>query len=429
MAGVARRACVARRAGAAGRLLLLLTAAGARLPAQTAAAPRATGPAVPKVRLLASTDGPFASFDEPACSRGGFAIFHAVGKDGRDSIFASSGGAALAIARAGDPVADGARSYTIEKLGTRPTVNDRFACAFTVQFKEGGRAVLVGDGARHEFQFVADSGEAYRSFGEDALIDAQRAILFRADLDPPGHPDTAGFDPAKITDPRALEDPDRNIPPPERLTFDGRKKAFHAGLFLLRIGTREVVADTQRSFLDVQEDFAFGDGGAIALIASRRPKHWTLLIDQGIRPIEVAETGAEWRAFHRPALNAVGRLAFVAEPIDGGAVVCRTLQGVGRPVVLVDAHAGFTAIGPNVSIDERGVVAFVGAEEDGSAGLYLVDTPGRARLVLPFGSAAGRATIAAIRLSNRAFGRPGQLAALVQLDPPGEAIVTVDLPR
>jgi hypothetical protein len=381
------------------------------------------------VRLLASTEGPFASFDEPACCRAGFAVFHAVGKDGRDSIFASSGGGPLAIARAGERVADGPRNYTIEKLGTRPTVNDRFVCAFTVQFKEGGRAVLVGDGARRDFRFVADSGEAYRSFGEDALIDAQRGVLFRAELDPPGHPDAAGFDPAKVADPRALEDPDKNIPPPERITFDGRRKAFHVGLFLLRIGTREVVADTQSAFVDVQEDFAFGDSGAVALIASRRPKHWTLLIDQGIRPIEVAETGAEWSAFHRPALNALGRLAFVAETIDGGAVVCRALAGIGRPVVLADSRTGFTAIGPNVSIDESGAVAFVGTEEDGSGGVYLVDAPGQARLVLPIGSAAGRSTIRAIRLSNRAFARAGQLVALVQLEPAGEAIVSVDLPR
>lgn len=431
--GVARRIRVARRAGAAGRALLRLipfvAAAAARLPAQAAPPVRAIGPAAPHVRVLASTDGPFTSFDEPACSRAGFAIFHCVGKDGRDAIFASSGGAALAIARAGDRVPDGPRAYTIERLGARPTVNDRFVCAFTVGLKEGGRAVLVGEGSRKEFQFVADSGEAYRTFGEDAQVDAQRAVLFRADLDPPGHPDTASFDPAKVADPRALQDPDANIPPPERLTFDGKRKAFHAGLFLLRIGARDVVADTHSSFLDIQDDFAFGDGGAIALIASRRPKHWTLLVDQGIRPVEVAETGTEWRAFHRPALNASGRLAFVAETIDGGAVVCRTPAGSGRPLVLADARAGFAAIGPNVAIDERGTVAFVGAADDGSAGLYLVDAPGQARLVLPLGSAAGRAAITALRLSNRAFGRPGQLVALAQLDPPGEAILSVEVPR
>lgn len=427
--GVARRTRVARRAGAAGRVLLLLTATVARLPAQTAPPVRASGPAAPRVRVLASTDGPFASFDEPACSRTGFAIFHCTGKDGRDSIFASSGGAALAIARAGDRIPDGPRAWTIERLGTRPTVNDRFVCAFTVGFKEGGRAVLVGEGSRKQFQFVADSGEAYRTFGEDAQVDSQRAVLFRADLDPPGHPDTVSYDPAKVADPRVMEDPDRNIPPPERLTVDGKKKAFHAGLFLLRIGARDVVADTHSNFLDIQEDFAFGDGGAIALIASRRPKHWTLLVDQGIRPIEVAETGTEWRAFHRPALNAFGRLAFVAETIDGGAVVCRTLSASGRPVVLADARTGFAAIGPNVSIDERGVVAFVGAAEDGSSGLWLVDAPGQASLVLPIGSPAGRSTIVALRLSNRAFGRPGQLVALAQLDPPGEAIVAVEVPR
>jgi hypothetical protein len=416
--------------GVAGRALVLLTLLAARAPAQSAAPARPLDAATPRVRVLATTEGPFRSFDEPSCARAGFAVFHAVGKDGRDSIFASSGGAAMLVARAGGQVADGAQRWTIAKLGTRPTVNDRFLCAFTVEFTAGGRAVLVGQGVSQNFEFAADSGEAFRSFGDDAMIDARRAVLFRALIDPPGHPDTAGFDRAKVTDPRMLTDPDRNIAPPERLTVTGKRRAFHEGLFLERIGARDVVLDTHSDCLDLQDDFASTDGGAIALIASQRPSHWSLLLfDEKRRPIEVAETGVEWRAFHRPALNLLGKLAFVAETIDGGAVVCRAVAGVPRPAILADARTGFVAIGPNVSIDDRGAVAFVGAREDDSGGLYLVDQPGQARLVLPIGTPAGRATISAIRLSNRAFGRPGQLVALVALDPEGEAIVSVELPR
>jgi hypothetical protein len=406
--------------GGVARLAVVAALLGGRAPAQVSA---------PRVRVLASTEGAFRSFDEPACARSGFAVFHAIGKDGRDSIFASAGGAPVVVARAGTQVEDGPRRYTIARLGTRPTVNERFVCAFTVEWKEGGKAVLVALGATQKFEFVADSGEAYRTFGEDALVDARRSVLFRAEIDPPGHPDTAGFDRAKVTDPKVLEDPDRSIPPPDRLTVDGRRKAFHQGLFLVKLGARDVVADTQQDVLDLQDDFAFNDGGVVALIVARRPKHWTLVLDQGSRPVAVAETGTEWSAFHRPALNLLGRMAFVAEMIDGGAVVCRALAGVGRPAILADARTGFVAVGPNVSIDDRGEVAFVGQREDGSAGLFLVDLPGEARLVLPVGTAVGHAKVAGIRLSNRAFGRPGQLAALVALDPPGEAIVVLDLPR
>jgi hypothetical protein len=410
--------------GAAPRVAcVLLGCAAARAPAQVPAAKDAP----PKIRVLATTRGTFAAFGEPSASQKGDVAFHATRKDGREGIYTSSGGTPSPIVLAGDPVPDGAAAWVVARLGRRPTLSGAAGCAFTVEFEGGGKAVLASRGFGFEPEFVADSGEAFRSFGEDALLDLRGNVLFHALLDPPRDRERDEFVRPESTASGALPEDDANATPPVRRTFAGRAESFHHGLFLEDANGRlTLVAGTQEGFLDLTDEIALNASGAVAFVASVREKHWTLFSTTGSTLLEVAETGEEWSAFHRPAMSPDGHVALVVEKRDGAPAVARVPKGGGAPSIVADATGGFTAIGPNVAIDDAGTIAFVAERED-VGGLYLADPGAAPRLVVPIGTAAGSDAIAAFRLSNRAFGRARQLFALVALDPDGQAIVSIEL--
>jgi hypothetical protein len=412
--------------GAAPRIAcVLLGCAAARAPAQVPAAKDAP----PKIRVLATTRGTFAAFGEPSASQKGDAAFHATRKDGREGIYTTSGGAPSPIVLAGDPVPDGAAAWVVARLGLRPTIGGPSGCAFTAEFEGGGRAVLVSRGFGFDPEFVADSGESFRSFGDDALIDLRGNVLFHAVIDPARQRAREELGGSQPTAPNAPPEDPATAPPPVRRTFAGRAESYHHGVFLEDVSGRlTLVAGTLEGFLDLTDEIALNASGAVAFVASVREKHWTLFATNGSTLFEVAETGEEWSAFHRPAMSPDGLVALVVEKRDGAPAVARVPKGGGAPTIVADATGGFTAIGPNVAIDDAGTIAFVAEREDGG-GLYLADPGAAPRLVVPIGTAAGGDAIAAFRLSNRAFGRARQLFALVALDPDGQAIVSIELAR
>ena len=412
--------------GAAPRVAcVLLGCAAAHAPAQVPAAKDAP----PKIRVLASTRGTFAAFGEPSASREGDVAFHATRRDRREGIYTSSGGTPSPVALAGDPVPDGAATWVIARLGRRPTIGGAAGCAFTVEFEGGGKAVLVSRGFGVAPEFVADSGEAFRSFGDDALVDLRGNVLFHAVIDPARQREREEFVRSESTASSTLPENDATATPPVRKTFAGRAESFHHGLFLEdAFGRLTLVAGTQEGFLDLTDELALNPSGAVAFVASVREKHWTLFATSGATLFEVAETGEEWSAFHRPAMSPDGLIALVVEKRDGAPAVARVPKGGGAPTIVADAAGGFTAIGPNVSIDDAGTIAFVAERED-VGGLYLADPGAAPRLVVPIGTVTGSDTISAFRLSNRAFGRARQLFALVAFEPDGQAIVSIELGR
>ena len=408
-------------------VLVLLCAAGAGAP--SARAQVAAGGEAARPLLLGSSDGVFAAFGEPAATRTGWVVFHATRDDGREGIYASAGSPPVAVAETGTPMEDGRRVLRMQRFGSRPTVNDAFRCAFTVGFAEGMSAVVVSQGLGGKYEIVADSREAFRDFGGAAAIGGGGQVVFRAEVDPPNHPDRSRFDPRKLADPGLVDHPER-IPPPERYTFDGRKPRFHAGLFRVRGGDLLELGNTQAGLLDLADGFALNESGSVAFRASRRPKNWSLMVaGAGGGALAVAETGARYSSFGLPAIDPRGRVAFLAQETGGDAAILRSRIGGGLPEVVADASDGFVAFGPNVSIDDGGRVAFVGRRRGGREALYVATEKGSVRELFGAGDLVQRRPVAHLRLSNRAFARPDRLALLAQLEPDVEAIVMLHLPR
>ncbi len=383
-------------------------------------------PALARPVVLATSEGGLKSFGDPAACRSGWVVFHAVRDDGREGIYASAGSVPTVLAETGTPVQDGDDVWHMKRFGRQPTVSDALVCAFTVEFEGGGKAVLTSEGSTRKYAFVADSGEAFRGFGELAAINSARHVLFRATVDPPSHPDRDPFNAARLADPERDLDPE-SIPPPTRLTSSGRKAEFHCGLFLDRVSDLRTVCTTERGFVDVRDGFAFNDAGFVAFRASRRPGSVSLLIESGGASVALAESGARFTSFEPPALDRRGRAAFVAHGPDGAAFVCRSAWGAGLPEVVADARSGFVAFGPNVSIDDRERVAFVGRRADGREGLYLAGSRGDFTSLLSIGDLVGRRAVKRLRLSNRAFVRSDRIALLALLEPDAEAVVVLQL--
>ena len=422
----------ARVAASAVLAIGIAGAAGANASAAASAAVQGEpgrAPARSKVVVLATSEGPYAEFGDPAATRTGWVVFHALRDDGREGIWTSAGSAPAVVAESGSAIVDGDSIWHMQRFGRQPTINDTMTCAFTTTFVEGGRAVILCAGTGGEYDFVADSGEAFRDFGDCAAINASRQVLFHATIDPPNHPDRADFDPRSLTDPTLREEPDR-IPPPSRMTFDGRKDSFHAGLFMDRVNDIRTVGDTAAGLLELVDGFAFNDAGQVAYRASKRPKCWSLLLDSGGPPVVLAETGAKFSAFGVPAIDSRGRAAFVTMGSLGDSMVCRTHRGGGLPEVIADGEDGFSAFGTNVSIDESGRVAFVGRRKDGREALWLVEKKGEARELLSIGAplevasrTTARRTVKHLRIGNRAFAGNDRIAVLAQLEPDVEAVV------
>jgi hypothetical protein len=399
-------------------------------PPSAAAAPAQVEPPAAPARtiVLATSEGYLAEFGEPACSRAGWVVFHALRDDGREGIYASAGGPPAAVAETGTAMLDGDARLHMQRFGRQPTVNDRFTCAFTVAFQEAGTAVLVSEGTSGRFEFVADSSEAFRDFGELAAVNGSDHVAFVAGVDPQNHPDRAGFDPRKLADPSLRDHPDR-IPPPTRFTFDGRKDRFHTGLFVERGRDLVMLGSTEKGLLDVEDGFALNDAGAVAFRASRRPRNWSVLLASGGPPNALAETGARFSSFGPPAIDPRGRVAFLARGTAGDAAVCRSKLGGGLPEVLADGADGFVAFGQGVAIDEQGRVAFVARRSDGREGVFLARARGDVQEAISSGSLVGRRPLAHLRIGPRAFARSDRIAVLVQLEPDVEAVVLIHLPR
>jgi len=387
------------------------------------ARPQATRPQgagelrAPRTLIVATSEGAFAEFGDPCASRAGWLVFHATRDDGRSGIYLAAGGAPAPLAESGGIVPDGKFSWRFRSFGRQPTVNEAGICAFTAVFAEGGSAVLTcSGGAGGEVRFVADSGEAFRGFGDCAAVNAAKWVAFQATVDPDNHPDRAGFDPRKLGDPSHFEHPDQ-IPAPTRLTFDGRKPAFHEGLFIDRGIDLQVAATTTKDLLSVQDGIAFNDAGAIAYRGCKRPRSTSLLLSAGGGTVVLAESGRQFLAFELPAIDLRGRVAFVAHTHDGVGAVCRATRAGGLPEVLADAQSGFVGFGAGVAIDDSGRVAFVGRRADGRDALWLATGYGAAKEMLAVGDVAGRRVIRHLRLGNRAFGRADRIVLLAELEP------------
>jgi hypothetical protein len=420
---------------AAGALTALVASAASAAPFPVQAVPPQASPpapAVPRVApqpiVLATSEGFFASFDEPAGCRTGWVVFHAQRDDRREGIYASSGGAPIPIAETGSELDDQLTVLHMSRFGRLPTVNDAFTVAFTVQFAEGGGAVLASRGGVARYDWIASSAEAFRDFGDLAAVNAATHVLFRATVDPPNHPDRDDYDPTKLADAGQAEHPE-TIPPPTRLTCDGRRPEFDAGLFVDRIHDVLEVAATSKGVLDVQDGFAFNDLELVAYRACLRQMHWSLVAGPIGAATPVAETGDRFAAFGVPAMDSRGRVAFLAQGAAGDTGICRSRLGAGLPEVVADSADGFVAFGPNVGLDDRGRVVFVASRKDGKERLCVAAAKGAAQEVLVAGDLVGRRAISHLRLSNRPFVRGDRVALVARLEPDVEALILVDLPH
>lgn len=423
-------------------LLAAAPAAAARPPSRQEAppavappdAPDARGPLRADVRVLVTTEGRFAAFGEPAACAAGHVVFHARLDGGGDAIAGTSGGAVTVVVETHQEIVARGKRGTIARLGTRPTVDDRFYVAFTTEFDAGGRAVLLARGFDGgNCALVADSTESFRDFGELAAIGGGGEVAFHATIDPPGHPDRVAGGRGSF-EPEARRQGD-SLDPPTRVTHDGRVKRLENGLFLDRGDALVTVARTTGAAseaLDVEDGFGLADGGALAWRGAPRVGRWAVYVRTGGTPRIVATSDDTRVAFGVPAVDVRGRVAFSATRSDGDAELLVAPPG-GRAEPQLAAGSGYVAIGDSVALDDGGGhVAFVGRRADGSQRLVLTGdarAPDGLVTLLATGDPVGARRIASLRLGARAFLRSDRLAVQLAFDDGVEAIALLHLTR
>jgi len=378
-------------------------------------------------RVLADTVGPFAAFGDPAAAADGGIVFRAVQDGGGVALCITAGGAPRVIVRSGDAVQAGGRSGVLAGIGARPGIRSGFAVAFTATFEEGGRAVLVArdDGAR--FDLVADGGEAFRRFGEQAAIDRAGRVLFHAELDAHGHPDRtrAGGTEAE----RAAADA---LSPPRRMTAAGRFAAHDTGLFVDHGRRLQPVVATDGSWLDIADGATLADSGAVAFRASRRVGEWGLWLAAGAAPQRLLATGDGIAAIGLPALNAGGLAACSVTLAGGGGALLRLRGGTAPPEWLIGREAAFPRLADAVAIDAAGRVAFVAHGGAGGDRLFLTAAAGvtgaaSPRELLAAGSVVEGRVVATIGLSSAAFAHSDRLVVRLVFTDGVEAIALCHL--
>jgi hypothetical protein len=387
-----------------------------------AAAAPATAAQAATIRLLATTAGPFAAFSEPSAAADGAVAFRADQDGGGHALCVSTGGAPRVIVRTGDTVEAGGRSGTLATIGGRPGLQSGLEVAFTATFSEGGRAVLVARDGGTRFDLVADGGEAFRRFGEQAALDRNGRVLFHAELDPPGHPDRTGS--RATAEERAAADA---LAPPRRMTATGRRAAHAGGLFLDHGRWLETVVATGETWLDVADGAALGDDGAVVFLASRRVGEWGMWRSDGAAPQRLLSTGDGIAHLGVPALSSGGMAACSVALDGGGTALLRLRSGTVPPEWLFGREAGFAELLDQVAIDAAGRVAFVARGGDAGDRLFLTAAAGIAggappRQLLSAGAAVDGRTVAGIRLSSAAFIRSDRLALHLVFADGGEAV-------
>ena len=389
--------------------------------------PAGVPPARVEVVLLETTVGRFATLSEPACAATGVVVFHATFDGGGDALCSTAGGGVRVRVESGQElVADGRRGV-VSRIGRQPGVGATLEIAFTATFVEGGRAVLLTRGDAGRCDLIADGGEAFRAFGEQAFVDRVGAVTFRADLDAKDHPDRERRD-ASPADRVAAE----AKPPPQRMTALGRVAAWDVGLFRDRGVDLNTVGRTGAQLLDIAEGFSANDSGFVAFRAARRVGHWSVLLATYAGEQVIATTDDEIVQFGVPALNELGMVAVSATLHGGGATLLRGRFGQQLPERLLASDAGFAALADEVAIDPAGRIAFVGRNRDGAEVLALAGDPAAPGTIVPLLAAgevvAGR-KLASISLRSTAFARSDRLAVRLRFDEGVEAIALIYLRR
>lgn len=397
--------------------------------AAVAVLPPAGGPAAVEVTLLETTAGRFAAFGEPATGPAGGIVFHAVLDGGGDALCVSGGGVPRIVAQTGSSITANGRHGTLETFGRRPGLDGGLDVAFTATFREGGQAVLLAHDDGAWFERVADGGEAFRQFGDQAAVVGAATVLFHAEIDPRDHPDRL-----RARSSAAAREAAEALPPPPRLTVAGRAVAYDAGLFRDRGRRLEPVVRTDLEWLDVADGFAVNASGFVAFRAARRVGEWGLWLAANGAPRVLATTGAEIERFGIPALNEPGMVACSAALRGGGAALLRGRFGQPRAEVVVGRDAGFVALSESVSLDPAGRIAFVAHGGAGGDALLLAPAVGSAadatpQPLLAAGAAVAGRRVAEIALSNAAFVRADRLVVRLRFDDGVEAIALLWLRR
>lgn len=414
---------------AAGASWLALVSGGlAQEAASTPASKVSASAKKASVSVLARTDGMFATFPGlPATEQHGKVIFKGRRRDTREGIYASSGGALDIIAETGMRFQDELGEYTVTAVGDAPRISVRMVSLFRASFAGSGTALMLRTSATAPLEFLVDSSDSLREFGERFAINRQGDVLFTASVDPRGHPERL------VQDEEVLERVGyrpEDIPAPERLTAQGLRRDFHRGLFFDgNDGEAEVIAGTDREHAEVDDGVALNDQRMVAFLAMDSLRRWSLYLSlQEGQRIVVASTGPFFRRLGPPCLDARGQVYFYAETPDGQARICRGAWGSGQPEVLFAADASYKGFDADLAISSFGDLAVVAHGPKGQRRLLVRSIKGEVEELLASGDTIPGGVVQSLRIGPAAFAGPRRVAAHVTLQPPGEAIVMLTRP-
>jgi len=381
-------------------------------------------------RVLADTAGTFLEISAPPVASGtGSFVFHAMARTGRDGIYYSNGGAPIPVVTAGtDADFVTGESHHLMRLGSEPAMNSRGKIVFRAVLGEG-EGILAREGPFGPLHFVADSGEAFRSFSDRVQVNDLGDVLFHALVDPRGHPDHEDSD-AGTLEQRDLdiEEPDK-IPPRARWTRRGMQAAFDEGIFLDDGDEMLVVGGTHVDFADVSARFDLNQRGAVTYRCWTADGTEHVVWDDGYATsFDLAHTGPVFEALGDPSCNDVGDVVFTAVSKGGLPVVVHGRNARVTPQVIAEG-SDVISFRPGVAIDQFQSAYFVAVQDSDRETLIVRAKDGSLRPLLRTGdpvSCRGKTSwVGTIQLSSRPFFRQGILVLLVGLEPEGQAVVLV----
>ena len=156
-------------------------------------------------------------------------------------------------------------------------------------------------------------------------------------------------------------------------SFYGELRGGGQGVFLLRDGRLQTIADTSGPFFSIGPlGPTMNEAGAVAFRADRTRAVSGIFAGDGATVFTVADTEGPWSQFHGlPVINRAGTVVFRADRKDG---VQGIYSGRGESIAIV-AETGdiFETLAPFPSVNDQGTVAFAATLRVGGAGIFTAD--------------------------------------------------------
>lgn len=264
------------------------------------------------------------------------------------------------------------------------SVNDAGTVAFQVALQSGGTGVFTGDGG--------------------AIAEAIGSALLAGVT---SHPDLNG---AGDT------------------SFYGELPGGDQGVFLLRDGRLQTIADTRGPFASIGPlGPTMNDAGTVAFRADHTLGVSGIFAGDGDAVATVADTDGPWSRFHGlPVINRGGTVVFRADRKDGVEGIYAGRGGSIRTVVETGDIFETLALFPSVNDD--GTVAFAATLRAGGAGIFTVDEEQHTRIIDTdgaFESYRGALITSAGAVVRIATPRGGSLGLFAGPDPGADRILAL----